>query len=95
MSNIHPRGAVDREIDAVQQRIDKLIADRWAIANQIQSTTNQSKAGVLQREAIKAIALTVLLTTAPTFLSLVAGYPAIAQSECNERASSGSPGCGR
>jgi hypothetical protein len=96
MSNIHPRGAVDREIDAVQQRIDKLIADRWAIANQIQSTTNQSKTGILQGEAAKAIALLVLATTCPTltFLALFVDCPVVAQ-ECKQDGSSPLPGCKR
>jgi hypothetical protein len=94
MPNIQPKGAIDREIDAAQQRIDKLIAERQALSDRIQSTTNQSKAGALQKEAIKMIAL-ILLATTPTLLFLVAAHPAIAQSECNERASSGSPGCGR
>jgi hypothetical protein len=95
MANTRLQGAIDREIVVTQQRIDRLVADGWAIANHVQSTTNQSKAGVLQKEAVKAIALALFLTTSPTFLSLAAACPAIGQTECNDRTSSSVPGCDR
>ena len=95
MAKNQPQGAIDREIEATQERIDKLIAERQALSDRVQSTTNQSKTGALQKEAIKAIALTLLLTTIPTLLWLVAVSPAIAQSECNDRTSSSLPGCDR
>jgi hypothetical protein len=94
MPNIQPKGAIDREIDAAQQRIDKLIAERQALSDRIQSVTVESKAGTLQREVVKAIALTILLATTPILLFLVAAHPAIAQAECSDRTST-LPGCGR
>jgi hypothetical protein len=94
MAKNQPQGAIDREIEATQERIDKLIAERQALSDRIQSVTTESKTGTLQREAIKTIAL-ILLATTPTLLFLVAAHPAIAQSECNDRTSSSLPGCDR
>jgi hypothetical protein len=95
MPNIQPKGAIDREIDAAQQRIDKLTAERQVLSDRIQSVTTESKTGTLQREAIKTIALTLLLTTIPTLLWLVAACPAIGQTECSDRTSSSLLGCDR
>jgi len=96
MAKNQPQGAIDREIEATQERIDKLIAERQALSDRIQSATAESKTGALQREVVKMIALLVLATTCPTltFLVLFVDCPVVAQ-ECKQDGSSPLPGCKR